>query len=210
MISILRLFFVITMVFSLTETIVLLTNYTNKSGSPNFSAVGAISAWVSHNYFDDNDEFVPKFVKKNDYYIKKKVTYWSDRINLYEIEKEYNLPKGLLHAVMHQESAGNLNAVSHAGAVGPFQFMRATAKDFDLIDDGKDHRRDPKRSAVAAAQYYKKLIKMFDGNLNKAIASYNAGEGRVSRSGGEMSRLPKETQHYVKRVRGLMPLYKDS
>lgn len=205
--GLLRLLFVIAMVFSLTETIVLINNSANRNGQANFSAVSAISAWVSHNYFNDNDDFVPKFVKKSDYYVKKRVNYWSDKINLYAIEKEYDLPKGLLHAVMHQESAGNLNAVSHAGAVGPFQFMHATAKDYDLVNQAGDFRRDPKRSGVAAARYYKRLITLFDGNITYAIASYNAGEGTVLRSKKQINRLPAETQQYIKRVKSLMPLY---
>ncbi len=201
-----RLFFILALVFSLTEMVVLMSN---QHTGAKFSAVIALSSWLSHNFFNDEDEFLPNFIKKNDYFVKKKVLYWSKRIDLYDIESEYQLPKGLLHAVMHQESGGNLHAVSVAGAVGPFQFMGPTAKDFKLIAYGRDHRTDPQRSAIAAAQYYQKLLKMFNGNLTYAIAAYNAGEGRVMRSKGRITQLPEETQNYIKRVKSVMRLYKN-
>ena len=59
---------------------------------------------------------------------------WRDELKLEALEQEYKLPKGLLSAVMHQESAGDPQAQSHAGAKGLFQFMLPTAKDMGLDD----------------------------------------------------------------------------
>lgn len=199
----LRAFFILCLVFVLTETIVLLS-YSNKN---QFSATGAIASWLSHQFFNDDEQFIPNFVKRGDYYTQTRVMYWSDKIDLYHIEETYDLPKGLLHAVMHQESAGKLNAVSSAGAVGPFQFMAPTAKDYGLIVGKKDYRTDPKKSAIAAARYYQYLMVLFDNNLTYAVASYNAGQNRMLKANGEMEKMPDETQNYVKRVRSLMQLY---
>ena len=201
-----RVFFIFAMVFSLTEVIVLLSYNNHK----HFSALKALGEWVSKNYTSPFEAFEFGFGKlhNSDKEIKQKVLKISEQINLFDIEKEYNLPKGLLHAVMHQESAGNLNAVSKAGAVGPFQFMSYTAKDYGLITStGKDNRRNPHKSAIAAARYYRKLITYFDGNLSYAIAAYNAGEGRVSRNFSNMEKLPEETKHYVKRVSTIIKMY---
>jgi membrane-bound lytic murein transglycosylase MltF len=201
-----RVFFIFAMVFSLTEVIVLLSYHNHQR----FSAIKALGEWVSKNYHSPFDSFNFGFgrVRSGDKEVKQRVMKISEQINLFDIEKEYNLPKGLLHAVMHQESAGNLNAVSRVGAVGPFQFMDYTAKDYGLITStGKDNRRNPYKSAVAAARYYRKLITYFDGNLSYAIAAYNAGEGRVSRNASNMERLPEETKNYVKRVNTIIKMY---
>ncbi len=201
-----RLFFIFAMVFSLTEVIVLLSHQNHQR----FSALKSLGTWISKNYHNPFEGFEFGFgrIRSNDKEIKQKVLKISEQINLFDIEKEYNLPKGLLHAVMHQESAGNLNAVSKAGAVGPFQFMSYTAKDYGLITStGKDNRRNPYKSAVAAARYYRKLITYFGGNLSYAIAAYNAGEGRVTQNISSMEQLPEETKNYVKRVNTIIKLY---
>lgn len=201
-----RIFFIIAMVFSLTEVIVLLS-YNNYN---RFSALKSISRWISTTYDNSLEKLDFTQNKLSDKQVSKKVLDHSSQINLYQIEREYDLPKGLLHAVMHQESAGNLNAVSRAGAVGPFQFMSYTAKDFGLITQkGTDNRRDLEKSAIAAARYYRKLLNYFNGNTNYAIASYNAGEGRVGRLKGNMKNLPSETKNYVKRVNYLMKIYQN-
>ncbi|MNE41935.1 Membrane-bound lytic murein transglycosylase D precursor [compost metagenome] len=78
--------------------------------------------------------------------------------------------------------------------------MPDTAKDFGL--KGRDVF-DPEKSAQAAAQYMSQLMKMFDGDLGKALAAYNWGQGNVMRKG--MDAAPKETREYVPKVLANLP-----
>jgi membrane-bound lytic murein transglycosylase D len=108
------------------------------------------------------------------------------------------------------ESGFKPNAVSKASARGPWQFMKATARENGLHHDWYiDERSDPEKATLAAAKYLKTLNKLFDGDWNLVLAAYNGGLGRVQRavkrSGKEdfwelsaSSRyLPKETREYV-------------
>lgn len=106
------------------------------------------------------------------------------------------------------ESALNPHAVSRVGATGPWQFMFATAKAFNLnIDNYVDERKDPYAATYAAAAYLKDAYNEF-GDWQLAIASYNCGKGNViraiQRSGAEKpdywtiwQYLPRETRNYV-------------
>ena len=73
-------------------------------------------------------------------------------------------------------------AVSRAGAVGVWQFMAATAREYGLkINNYVDERRDPRRATVAASLYLKELYRQ-KKSWYLALASYNAGPGRVRRA----------------------------
>lgn len=109
------------------------------------------------------------------------------------LEASYGLPKGLLDAVWFAESARGKHMLSGVGAKGPFQFMDATAKEFGLHDP-----YDLKAAANAAAKYYARLSKMFDGDLHKMLAGYNWGQGNVMRKG--MAHLPDETKAYIAKI----------
>lgn len=108
------------------------------------------------------------------------------------------------------ESGFKNTALSRASARGMWQFMPATGKEFGLTQNWFiDERADPEQATVAAARYLKSLNKMFDGDWNMAMASYNAGPGRLQRAVKasritdywqltETSKfLPKETRNYV-------------
>lgn len=91
-----------------------------------------------------------------------------------------DLPRDLLYLAMI-ESGFSAKAVSSASAVGPWQFMEPTARQYGLeINDWKDERRDFTKSTEAAIRYLKKLYKEF-GNWYLVGAAYNTGEGRVRR-----------------------------
>lgn len=112
------------------------------------------------------------------------------------------------------ESSMNPRARNPGGAVGLFQFMPATAQRFGLRTRPFDERKNPDKSARAAARYLRFLHGQF-GSWSLALAGYNAGEGRVkgllTQSGGRSfddiaGLLPLETQMYVPKVRAVIQL----
>ena len=119
--------------------------------------------------------------------------------------RQKNLPDDLKYLSV-VESALNPQAVSKSGAVGLWQFMGPTAKDFNLaMNSNVDERKDPNKSTLAAITYLERLYNKF-GNWELALAAYNGGPGRVAKAvkRGKSSNfwkiqkyLPKETRNYV-------------
>jgi soluble lytic murein transglycosylase-like protein len=153
--------------------------------------------------------------KTGDAAIADKVYAWRKSLQLEQLEKENNLPRGLLSAVMHQESAGDPLAQSHVGAKGLFQFMPATAQDMNLAD-----RSDPQTSAQAAAKYLNMLQNRYNKNISLTLAAYNWGlgnvdqyikpQGKSSKSSFDkyqLSKMPNETQNYITRIKMLRSTY---
>ncbi|KAB8032096.1 lytic transglycosylase domain-containing protein [Fluviispira multicolorata] len=101
-----------------------------------------------------------------------------------EMEKTleiHGLPKDLVYLSMI-ESGYSPKALSSAGAVGLWQFMPATGREYGLkINDYVDERRNLKKSTKAAARYLTNLYGMFE-SWHLAAASYNGGPGRVQRT----------------------------
>ena len=100
----------------------------------------------------------------------------------------------LVFLVIEQESHFHPRAVSPKGARGLMQLMPATARRFGVV-----RPFDPEDNIRGGTQYLKQLLTMFNGRVDLALASYNAGEGRVLDYG---NRVPpfKETRDYVKRI----------
>ena len=115
-----------------------------------------------------------------------------------------NFDPALVHAVISQESRYNPTAGSPKGAGGLMQMMPATAARFGLTSA---ERFDPAKNVRAGIRYLKVLLKLFGGNLDLVLAGYNAGEGAVLKYG---RRIPpyKETQNYVRRVKGYLAHYR--
>ncbi len=107
--------------------------------------------------------------------------------------RRYSVDSNLIKAVIAVESCYNSKAVSPAGAQGLMQLIPATAERFGVSDSF-----DIEQNINAGTKYLRFLLDRFDGDLRKATAGYNAGEGKVDRYNG----IPpyKETQNYVKNV----------
>jgi soluble lytic murein transglycosylase-like protein len=113
-----------------------------------------------------------------------------DRL-IFEAGEREGVDPRFIHAVIWQESKYVADARSHAGAVGLMQLMPAAADRFGCAD-----RKDPAANIAAGTKYLKWLLKRFSGNVELALAGYNAGEGSVDKYKG----IPpyNETQKYVK------------
>lgn len=109
----------------------------------------------------------------------------------------------LLYAIMHQESTFKPRALSHKGARGLMQLMPGTAVRF-----GVTNIWDPKQNIEGGTRYMRFLLDKFDGNVQLALAGYNAGEGAVMKYG---YRIPpyNETQEYVRRISKRYSLIRD-
>lgn len=114
---------------------------------------------------------------------------------IYETAKRHQVNPQVVAALIRQESAGKVRAVSHKGARGLMQLMPATARRFGVR---KEQLFIPEHNLEAGVRYLSWLIDQFPNDLARVLAAYNAGEGAVARYGG----IPpyRETQNYVRRI----------
>jgi soluble lytic murein transglycosylase-like protein len=120
-----------------------------------------------------------------------------------EAAETYELDPDLIHAVMQAESAFHPYAVSRAGAEGLMQLMP------ELSDEiGVSNAFDPRENIMGGVRYLKRLLDYYKGDLDLALASYNAGPGNVERYGG----VPpfRETRNYVKTIKQIRAQRKKS
>lgn len=105
----------------------------------------------------------------------------------------YGIDPQLVMDIIHQESGGNPNAKSSAGALGLMQLMPSTASGL-----GVANALNPKQNVQGGVAYFAGLLKEFHGNLALALAAYNAGPNAVKAYGG----IPPypETQNYVRNI----------
>jgi len=115
-----------------------------------------------------------------------------DRI-VHEASARHSVDPALVRAVIETESSWNPAAVSRRGAVGLMQLVPGTAKRL-----GVDDAMNPEHNVDGGVRYLRTLLDRYNGNLDLALAAYNAGEGAVDRHGG----IPpyRETRNYVQKV----------
>ncbi|MEI7590045.1 MAG: lytic transglycosylase domain-containing protein, partial [Deltaproteobacteria bacterium] len=144
-------------------------------------------------------------------YFQSRTILWIKKSNRYfpyveQKLRERNLPDDLKY-VLVAESSFRHDAVSTSKAIGPWQFMEATAKQMGLrVDKSIDERRNFERSTDAALDYLTKLYSLFN-NWTLAVASYNCGENRMMTNMKEQGvndyynlDLPVETESYIFRI----------
>ena len=110
------------------------------------------------------------------------------------LAQRFDLSPALLEALVWQESRWRTDAVSPVGARGLAQLMPGTARYLGVNPD------DPRQNLEGGARYLREQLDRFDGDLELALAAYNAGPGRVQRAGG-IPRI-RETQLYVAAIMG--------
>lgn len=133
----------------------------------------SVNEWKEHGWSSGNSE-IDQLIKKN--------------------ASRFGVDPYLVFLVIEQESQFRPRARSHKGAQGLMQLMPGTARRFGVY-----RPYDPAENLRGGTQYLKQLLTMFGGKVDLALASYNAGEGRVLEYG---NRVPpfKETRNYVKRI----------
>lgn len=109
------------------------------------------------------------------------------------ISQEHGVDPKLVDALVRVESSYDPNAVSRRGAMGLMQLMPATARRLDVTDPF-----DPEENVRGGVKELSRLVDQYSGNLQLALAAYNAGEGAVARYRG----VPPyaETRDYVSRI----------
>ncbi|MFA6237962.1 MAG: transglycosylase SLT domain-containing protein [Bacteriovorax sp.] len=182
---------------------------------------GAEDLNLEFNYFDIPVVYNKQVRKWIDYYRGRGREYFelhAERAGRYapvigSILAENGLPRDLIFLAM-AESGFNNSAKSSAKAVGTWQFMPATGKNYSLTQNWYvDERRDPIKATVAAAQYLAKLYNDF-GDWEIATAAYNAGEGKLGRAIKKYKStdfwqlakgryLKSETKNYVPKIMAL-------
>ena len=110
-----------------------------------------------------------------------------------EASDRHRMDPALVRAVIETESNWNPHAYSHKGAGGLMQLIPTTAHRYGAYDVF-----DPQQNIDAGVKYLRTLLERYNGNLDLALAAYNAGEGAVDRAHGVPSF--RETRDYVQKV----------
>jgi hypothetical protein len=140
-------------------------------------------------------------------------SYKTAKAALRDASNKHAIDYELLQALIATESGFDAQAVSPKGAMGLMQLMPATAQRYGVAADKRSTIEkklfDPRINIAAGSRYLRDLIAMFPGQIELALAAYNAGEGAVQRAGNKIPNY-KETQNYVQTVLQLYAYLKPS
>ena len=111
--------------------------------------------------------------------------------------QKYNISEDLINAVIKVESNYDPYSISNKGAMGLMQLIPQTAYDMGVLEPF-----DIDSNIDGGAHYLKLMLDRYNGNVEKALAAYNAGPQRVDEAGG----IPniKETVDYVKKIKNIL------
>jgi len=147
------------------------------------------------NFTKARPEYIPKsvFGKKGEHLL---------HPIIFQTANRYQVEPALVNAIIMAESEYNPKAVSKKGARGLMQLMPATAEALGVSDSF-----NPEQNIDGGVRYFKKLVTRFNGDLELALAAYNAGSRKVRRYKG----VPpfKATKIYIKKVFKYYQIYKD-
>lgn len=119
-----------------------------------------------------------------------------------------NLRPNLVAAVIYTESRFHKDSVSSAGAVGLMQLMPGTAAGIaSEMGESTGNLRDPDTNIRYGTWYLKGLLDKYDGDLDLALAAYNAGSGRADSFKDTGAALPYETVFFIQKVKGAEEMY---
>jgi len=140
-------------------------------------------------------------------------SYKTAKAALRDAADKHSIDYELLQALIATESGFDAQAVSPKGAMGLMQLMPATAQRYGVSADKRSTIEkklfDPRINIAAGSRYLRDLMAMFPGQIELALAAYNAGEGAVQRAGNKIPNY-KETQNYVQTVLQLYAYLKPS
>jgi len=140
-------------------------------------------------------------------------SYKTAKAALRDAADKHSIDYELLQALIATESGFDAQAVSPKGAMGLMQLMPGTAQRYGVSADKRSSIEkklfDPRINIAAGSRYLRDLIAMFPGQIELALAAYNAGEGAVQRAGNKIPNY-KETQNYVQTVLQLYAYLKPS
>lgn len=118
-----------------------------------------------------------------------------------DASERYDVPVSLIYSIIEVESDGETMAESEDGAKGLMQLMPETARDMGVEDP-----HDPRQNVFGGTRYLRHVLNRFDGDLDLALAAYNAGPGTVEEHGG----IPpyEQTKRFIEKVRNRFEHFK--
>ncbi|VWX62693.1 Lytic transglycosylase [Burkholderiales bacterium 8X] len=129
--------------------------------------------------------------------------YKTAKTALRDAARRHAIDYELLQALIATESGFDAQAVSPKGALGLMQLMPATAARYGVVGDRRTPIEkklfDPRINVAAGSRHLRDLIQAYPGQLELALAAYNAGAGAVERAGNRVPNY-RETQNYVRTV----------
>lgn len=120
-----------------------------------------------------------------------------------DVAQKLRVPVELVHSIIKAESNYDAWAISPKGAMGLMQLMPITATQYKVMNVF-----DPRQNIEGGVKYLVDLIKLYDGDTQRVLAAYNAGQEAIKKYGG----IPpyRETKNYIKKVMAAYPKSKIS